>query len=66
MSRRRNISNYVADFETTTLDDDCRVWASALVPINDIEAVEYDNSLPGFINRISGEDSVIYFHNLKF
>ena len=64
--RRKAKVSYVADFETTVLEDDCRVWASALVPINDIDNVEYENSIDDFITRISGEDSVIYFHNLKF
>ena len=66
MSRTKKRNSYVADFETTTLDDDCRVWASALVNIDDIDNVEYENCIDNFIDRISDEDSICYFHNLKF
>ena len=57
--------NYVADFETTTLIDDCRVWAWALCNISDI-TTEYGNSMGSFIERVSGESALVYFHNLAF
>ena len=66
MPRRKPVSNYVADFETTTLVNDCRVWAYGMTPIDNVEAIEYGASITDFIERISTEDSVIYFHNLKF
>ena len=33
------MKKYVADFETTTLPEDCRVWAYAIVDIEDINNV---------------------------
>ena len=61
--------NYVADFETTTRADDCRVWAYGLANIDTAETlwdVEIGTSIHRFCDRISEENSVCYFHNLKF
>ena len=65
------MKKYVADFETTTLPEDCRVWAFAIVDIEDPD--NRDNIIIGtdiydFINWCSEQKGSpkIYFHNLKF
>lgn len=57
---------YMADFETTTDENDCRVWAWGLACIDDPENVEHGLDIESFIKRISGMKAQIYFHNLKF
>ena len=57
----------VADFETTTLETDCRIWAWGVVDVFDCDnTFEYGNSIQSFIDRISLANSVTYFHNLAF
>lgn len=66
---RQKRSDWVADFETTTKADDCRVWAWGLANVATAEHgwdVEMGNTLSGFIERIQQMPSIIYFHNLKF
>ena len=61
--------NYQADFETTTDPADCRVWGWGLVEIKANLSrldVEIGDTLDAFIERISGESAVIFFHNLAF
>ena len=61
--------NWIADFETTTKDDDCRVWGWGLANVESAETlwdVEIGTDLDSFITRISKTDSNVYFHNLKF
>ena len=65
------MKQYVADFETTTLPEDCRVWAYAIVDID--EPDNKDNIILGtniedFIEWCSEQKGSpkIYFHNLKF
>lgn len=65
----RKQNQYVADFETTTDPDDCRVWAYGLANINTADSlwdVEIGPSIHRFFDRMAEEDSVCYFHNLKF
>lgn len=59
---------YELDFETTTDENDCRVWAWAGCPIEEsITEYVYGNSLEGFMEWIKRHcGSTIYFHNLKF
>ena len=62
-------ASYVADFETTTDPDDCRVWAYGLTNIDTTETlwdVEIGPSIHRFCDRVSEENAVVYFHNLKF
>ena len=65
------MKKYVADFETTTLPEDCRVWAFAIVDIDDPD--NRDNIVMGtdiydFINWCGEQKGSpkILFHNLKF
>lgn len=57
---------YVADFETTTDPEDCRVWAYGIANINAPDKVDIGNSLIGFIRYVAKRKSIVYFHNLKF
>ena len=67
--KKREYKHYVADFETTTYKGitTTEVWAAALVELY-TEDVKIDTSIESFINRVLqlGENSIIYFHNLKF
>lgn len=59
---------FCADFETTTDENDCRVWAFALSEIGNFENIIIGNSIEDFFNFIKsyGKNLKIYFHNLKF
>ena len=58
---------WTADFETTTDENDCRVWAYALCNIDTYEFI-YGNSIDDFFEFCAKRDKNyrIYFHNLKF
>jgi hypothetical protein len=58
--------NYVADFETTTDIDDCRVWAWGLMEIGNTDNVVIGNSIETFMETIENQSINIYFHNLRF
>jgi hypothetical protein len=64
--------NYVADFETTTVPSDCRVWGWGLVGIGDdwqaltLDSVEVGQTIDSFIETISESNTTTYFHNLRF
>lgn len=66
---RKSNPVFVADFETTTDPDDCRVWgwgiigASQSAHVNDVEV---GTTIKDFFNAIDSYDSTIYFHNLAF
>lgn len=67
--RSRKRGSWVADFETTTDANDCRVWSWFLVDINGdltVDDVEVGTDLNSFVDRISERDEIVYFHNLKF
>lgn len=58
---------YVADFETTTVPDDCRVWAWATSEVGDDANVEYGNLIDTFVGWCSTHAPCqLYFHNLGF
>ena len=60
----------VADFETTTDPNDCRVWASCMYDIEDKKIVHLSNNIDDFMEvlRVSSKSLIldVYFHNLKF
>lgn len=60
--------SYTADFETTTDEKDCRVWAYALCNIEDTNDFHYGTSFEEFIKFCSDKKNnyTLYFHNLKF
>lgn len=57
-----------ADFETTTDEKDCRVWAYSLSNIEDPEKFLYGNSIDAFMEWCANpnENYTLYFFNLKF
>ena len=59
---------FCADFETTTDENDCRVWAYSLCEIGNIDNFIYGNNIDDFIEFCQNkkENYVLYFHNLKF
>ena len=56
----------VADFETTTTEDDCRVWAWASVEVNNFDNIEYGIDIESYVDFALRRPQVIYFHNLAF
>lgn len=58
---------FCADFETTTMIEDCRVWAAGIIDINNTKDFKYFNNIDDFMKYIlKKDDCYIYFHNLKF
>lgn len=59
---------FTADFETTTDEKDCRVWAYALCEIGKPDNFFYGNNIDDFFKALmyKRENYVLYFHNLKF
>ena len=58
---------FTADFETTTDEKDCRVWAWAVCEIGNYDNIMYGNDIESFIKFCSQrENYTLYFHNLKF
>ena len=56
-----------ADFETTTKEEDCRVWAWGTCEIGNPDNFIYGNTIDSFFDYIeTNENSTYYFHNLKF
>lgn len=58
---------YVADFETTTDENDCRVWAFGICSVESF-AFQYGNDLEVFMQWCANpkENYEVAFHNLKF
>ena len=58
----------LADFETTTDENDCRVWSWGLVELADstYDKVEIGTDIESFIDRLMQYNTTCYFHNLKF
>ena len=62
------MSTFIADFETTTDKDDCRVWAWALCEVGNESNLIIGNNIDDFMSWCSNksENHVVLFHNLKF
>ena len=62
------MKKYVADFETTTLPNDCRVWAYAIVDIDNTDDVIIGTDIDEFLDWCSKQKKSVkvYFHNLRF
>lgn len=62
------MKKFTADFETTTDEKDCRVWAWALCEIGAPENFIYGNSIESFFEFFEKEKDnyILFFHNLKF
>ena len=59
---------YVADFETTTIAEDCRVWAYAVCEVGNHERVDIGLTIDEFMEwcQTRSENVKVLFHNLKF
>lgn len=58
---------YTSDFETTTDENDCRVWAYGICEIGSPTNFVYGNSIDDFLTYCKNSDNAtFYFHNLKF
>lgn len=57
---------YVGDFETTTKEDDCRVWAYGCMEIGNKKNLKIGTKIEDFMDWCKKEKCDIYFHNLKF
>lgn len=58
---------YTADFETTTDENDCRVWAYAICDIDNTDNIIIGNNLKDFIHWCEvNANCQLYFHNLAF
>lgn len=56
-----------ADFETTTDENDCRVWAWGVCEIGNPDYFQYGNDIDGFFKYMEfSKNSTFYFHNLRF
>lgn len=64
MAKKRKM--LMADFETTVDPNDCRVWASCAVDIDALEVAHVGTSIDSFMEYLQGQNTVCYFHNLKF
>lgn len=62
------MKQYVADFETTTNEDDCHVWAWAACDIENVENVIIGTSIDEFMDwcKSQPDNPVVSFHNLKW
>lgn len=62
------MGSFVADFETTTNIDDCRVWAYAICEVGNKEDVIIGTTIDDFMewNIKRKENDTVFFHNLKF
>lgn len=56
----------VADFETTTTADDCRVWAWASATVDTQPVTTYGLDIGEFIEFCTTHSRHVYFHNLAF
>jgi hypothetical protein len=60
------MDRFVSDFETTTDENDCRVWAYAVCNI-ETKAIKYGTTINDYMAYVKGlKNTVQYFHNLKF
>lgn len=62
------MATYVADFETTTNPEDCRVWAYGICEVGNKDNIEIGTNIDDFMKWCMNQDKnpLVYFHNLKF
>ena len=62
------MKSYVADFETTTKEEDAHVWGFAICEVGNKEDVIFGTSIDEFMSwcETKQKNSIVYFHNLKF
>lgn len=60
-------AKYTADFETTTNENDCRVWAWGICEVGNPDYFSHGNSIETFFEFLeNSKNATFYFHNLKF
>lgn len=64
MNKKRII--FAADFETTTKEEDCRVYSAGCMEVGNEDSFWYTNNIDDFVRYLSVTDTLVYFHNLKF
>lgn len=65
--RAGNTASFVADFETTTTPNDCRVWAWGVVDTETQDNFVYGNTIESFFEWCASNwRAHVYFHNLAF
>lgn len=57
---------FACDFETTTDVNDCRVWGYGIRQLYNKEYTVVGNDMNKFMFWLTGVQSDVYFHNLKF
>lgn len=57
---------WVADFETTTKENDCRVWYWATCELDNPDKIKRGTDIMSFMQWAFEDEKIIYFHNLKF
>lgn len=60
------MATFSCDFETTTIKEDCRVWAWGYADILEPENVKFGIDIDSFMSEVSNNGGRYYFHNLKF
>lgn len=61
------MKTFVADFETTTNPNDCRVWAYAICEVGNSDDVIIGTTIDEFMEYCEKlKSSTVLFHNLKF
>ena len=60
------MKRYVADFETTTNENDCHVWAYGTCEVGNTDNTTIGQTIDDFMKWCSTENKIVYFHNLKF
>jgi len=62
------METYVADFETTTNEENCHVWAWAVCEVGDTDNLWIGTDIYDFMHwcETRPENVSVYFHNLKF
>ena len=60
------MKRYVADFETTTNENDCHVWAYGTCEVGNTDNTTIGQTIYDFMKWCSTENKIVYFHNLKF
>ena len=62
------MKSFVADFETTTKENDCHVWAYAVCEVGNTDDVIIGTTIDDFMLWCKNQETnnLVYFHNLKF
>lgn len=67
MPKYQKVKRFTADFETTTDENDCRVWAWSICEIGHPENFYYGNDIATIFDFFQNNGNAkYYYHNLKF